>query len=141
MDLQTPPQPAPDADSAGFWAATAAGELRLCRCADCRRWHQPPLGRCPACGGATGFELVSGCGRIKSFIVVRHPAVPGYLEDLPYVVAIVDLDEQEGLRLPGRLLDADPARVDVGRAVRAEIVDLPGGDFRVAAFRLADPAP
>lgn len=85
-----------------------------------------PLERCPACGGATGFELVSGCGRIKSFIVVRHPAVPGYLEDLPYVVAIVDLDEQEGLRLPGRLLDADPARVDVGRAVRAEIVDLPG---------------
>ena len=73
--------------------------------------------------------------------MVRHPAVPGYLEDLPYVVAIVDLDEQEGLRLPGRLLDADPARVDVGRAVRAEIVDLPGGDFRVAAFRLADPAP
>ena len=82
MDLQTPPQPAPDADSAGFWAATAAGELRLCRCADCRRWHQPPLERCPACGGATGFELVSGCGRIKSFIVVRHPAVPGYLEKL-----------------------------------------------------------
>ena len=117
-----------------------------CRCPRCGRGKLfrgflKVVERCPACGGATGFELVSGCGRIKSFIVVRHPAVPGYLEDLPYVVAIVDLDEQEGLRLPGRLLDADPARVDVGRAVRAEIVDLPGGDFRVAAFRLADPAP
>jgi len=136
MDPRTPPQPVPDADTEGFWKATGTGELCLCRCTDCRQWHQPPLERCPTCGEATRFEAVSGRGRIKSFIVVRHPAVPGYLEDLPYVVAIVDLEEQAGLRLPGRLLDADPEGLEVGLPVRAEIVDLPGGDFRVAAFRL-----
>lgn len=140
MDPTLPPQPVPDADTAGFWRATGRGELCLCRCTKCRRWHQPPLERCPKCGEVSRFEAVSGRGRIKSFIVVRHPAVPGYLEDLPYVVAIVDLEEQAGLRLPGRLLDADPAEVKLGLSVRAEIVDLPGGDFRVAAFRLVSKA-
>lgn len=138
MDLSTPPQPKPDLDSEGFWEATARGELALCRCQECRLWLQPPLERCRACGGATRFEPVSGGGTIHSFIVVRHPAVPGYLEAVPYVVAIVELDEQIGLRLPTRLLDVEPDEVAVGQRVRAELVELAGGNYRVPCFRRVD---
>jgi uncharacterized OB-fold protein len=136
MDVSLPPQPHPDLDSDGFWAATSKGRLDVCRCRACEHWHQPPLERCRECGGETHFVPVSGAGTLRSFIVVRHPAVPGFLEDLPYVVGLVDLDEQAGLRLPGRLLDVTPEALRGGERVTAEIVPLPGGDFRVAAFRV-----
>lgn len=140
MNVQTPPQPRPDFDTAGFWEATAAGQLALCRCAECRLWLHPPLHQCRHCGGKTSFEPVSGRGAIYTYTVVRHPAVPGYLDNLPYVIAIVELDEQVGLKLPTRLIDVDPASVKVGQRVRAEIIPLAGGEFRIPVFRFADDA-
>jgi uncharacterized OB-fold protein len=136
MDVSSPPQPDPDVDSQGFWDATAAGKLAICRCKACRVWLQPPLERCRLCGEETEFEQVSGEGTICSFTVVRHPAVPGYLEDLPYIVAMVELAEQEDLRLPSRLLDAKPGETRIGQRVRLEITDLRGGDYRVPTFRI-----
>lgn len=136
VEASLPPQPKPDFDSEGFWRSTSVGELSMCRCQQCQLWLQPPLARCRQCEGATRFEKVSGRGTIYSFITVRHAAVPGFLESLPYVVAIIELEEQVGLRLPTRLLDVDPDRVQIGQSAEVELVDLPGGDFRVACFRL-----
>jgi uncharacterized OB-fold protein len=133
--VENPPQPVPDEDSAGFWKAMDNGHLAVARCQQCRRWQQPPLEVCPKCWGPTAFEPVAGTGEIYSFIVVRQPAIPGYRDKLPYTVALVDLDEQPGLRLPGRIVGADPTDVKVGQRVVAEIADLPGGDYKVAVFR------
>ena len=135
MDVSSPPQPVPDVDTRGFWEATAAGTLAMCRCKACRLWMQPPLERCRLCGEATEFEPVSGDGTICSFTVIHHPAVPGYLEDLPYVVAMIELVEQKGLLLPTRLRDAKPGETRIGQRVALEITDLPGGDYRVPTFR------
>jgi hypothetical protein len=135
-----PPQPAPDPDSEQFWEATTRGELALCRCVECRTWIQPPLERCRHCAGETRFESVSGGGTIYSFIVVRHPCCPGYLDDLPGLVGLIELDEQAGLRLTARLVDAEPGQLAIGQRVQAEIVDLPGGEFRVPVFRVVDSA-
>jgi uncharacterized OB-fold protein len=130
-----PPQPVPDEDSEGFWAATADGRLALCRCTECRLWLQPPLERCRRCGAPTAYEDVAGAGSVYSFIVQRQPSVVGYLEAVPYVVALVELDEQRGLRLPARLVEVEPEQVTVGMRVTAEIVDLPGSDYRIPVFR------
>ena len=135
--MEVPPQPAPDEDTVGFWQATAEGRLELCRCKQCRQWLQPPLERCPTCNGETSFEPVAGTGELYSFIVVHKLAVPGYGDQLPYVVALVELDEQPGLRLPGRLVGIDIDKVEIGQRVRSEIEGLPGGDFSVALFRPA----
>lgn len=134
-EVEIPPQPLPDEDTEGFWRATAEGRLEICRCRDCHRWLQPPLELCPSCWGETTFEPVSGRGELYSYIVVHQPAIPGYREDLPYTVGLVELEEQAGLRLPARIVGIDPGDSEVGLAVEAEIVDLPGGDFRVAVFR------
>jgi uncharacterized OB-fold protein len=72
---------------------------------------------------------------VFSFIVVHKPAIPGYRDKLPYAVALVELDEQPGLRLPARLVDVDPGKVRIGQRVRAQIERHPGGDFHVAVFR------
>jgi uncharacterized OB-fold protein len=137
-DYSIPPQPAPDVDSEGFWRATAGGHLALCRCQnpECRRWLQPPVERCRRCAGPTDWEPVAGTGAIYSFIVVRQPSVPGYLGagDLPYAVALVELDEQPGLRLPARLVDVTPEAVRVGLRVVAHLEPLSGGDYTVAVF-------
>jgi len=133
--IETPPQPIPDEDSSGFWKATGAGHLEVCRCQGCHRWLQPPLERCPGCWAETKFEAVAGSGEIHSFIVVHQPAIPGYRDKLPYAVGLVELDEQAGLRLPGRIVGVEPSGVKVGQKVQAELEDLPGGDYKIAVFR------
>lgn len=134
----TPPQPAPDPDSEGFWRATADGALAICRCVECRSWLQPPLERCRRCAGMTRFERVTGRGTVFSFIVARHPCCPGYLDAAPYIVALIELDEQAGLRLTARITGVAPDRVRIGQRVRVEIIDLPGGDYRIPVFRVEE---
>ncbi len=134
---QSPPQPAPDVDSEGFWEATAEGRLAICRCTECGLWLQPPLERCRHCAGATTFEAVAGTGTVYSFIVQRQPSVVGYLDAIPYVVALVDLDDAPGVRLPARLVGIEPEAAAVGMKVAVEFDDLPGGDYRIPVFRPA----
>jgi uncharacterized OB-fold protein len=71
---------------------------------------------------------------VYTFIVQRQPAVVGYFDRVPYAVALVELEEQAGLRLPGRLVDVDPETVEIGMRVCARIEDLPGGDHRVPVW-------
>jgi len=129
----SPPIPVPDADSEGYWAAARAGTLAICRCVECKTWMVPPLERCRYCNGRTAFEEVSGRGVIFSYIVVRHQAVPGH--QVPYVVGIVELTEQAGLRLSG-VIQADPAAVSIGAPVRATMVDVGTSGFRAPEFLL-----
>lgn len=129
-----PPQPAPDVDTAPFWEATATGHLSICRCQQCGLWLQPPLERCRRCAASTAFEPVSGDGTVSTFIIQRQPAVVGFFDKVPYAVALVDLAEQPGLRLPGRIVDIDPDDVAIGMRVRARIDALAGGDFHLPVF-------
>ena len=133
-EAQYPPQPAPDEDSEGFWAAAADGQLAICRCVECGLWLQPPLERCRRCEGATAFEPVAGTGTIYSYIVQRQPSVVGYLESIPYVVALVDIDGAPGVRLPARVIDIEPESIEVGMPVGVRFVGLAGGDYTVPVF-------
>ncbi|MDO8731853.1 MAG: OB-fold domain-containing protein [Actinomycetota bacterium] len=129
-----PPQPAPDADTAEFWQATAEGRLAMCRCQQCGLWHMPPLERCRVCAGPTSFEEVAGTGTLYSFIVQHHPAISGYTEDLPYAVGLVELDEQPGLRLPTRIVGIDPSAIACDMRLQVVFEKLPGGDYVVPVF-------
>ena len=134
-----PPQPLPDLDAAGFWQATAEGHLQLCRCQSCAWWHSPPLERCRMCAEPTAYETVAGTGTIYTFIVQRQPAVVGFFDQVPYAVALVELDEQPGLRLPGLVVDTDPDDVAIGMRVEVDLRPLAGGDFSVAVWRPVRP--
>jgi uncharacterized OB-fold protein len=71
-----------------------------------------------------------GSGRIHSFTVV-HRAPPDYRDDVPYVVALVELDE--GVRMMTRLVDVEPSAVRVDMPVAVSIQ----GDPRLPYFRPA----
>ena len=132
--LHIPPQPVPDPDSAGFWHATANGQLSLCRCTACGLWMQPPLERCRKCNSPTSFQPIAGTGEVHSFIVQHRPVTVGYIDNVPYTVGIIEFDEQKGLRLPGRVVDVDPSVVKVGMRVKARLERLPGGSFVIPVF-------
>ena len=133
---QTPPPPSPliDADSLGFWEAARAGRIALCRCTDpgCGTWLGRPLERCSACGGPTSFQDVSGAGTVYTYIVVHRPTIPAFAHLVPYVVAIVELDE--GPRLPGILLGERGPGVAIGQRVQGELTDFPGAAVPALTF-------
>ena len=135
--LLMPPIPVPDPDSAPYWEALKNGKLMLCRCDDTGKWIHPPLERSRYTGGPVHFEEVSGRGTVYSFIVIRQALVPGRVP--PYVVGLIELDEQPGLRI-NAVIDADPADVRIGQPVQARIVDLGDSGYRIPEFtiRLAD---
>ncbi len=117
-----------------FWTGGANGELLIQRCTGCRRWVHPPVERCPGCEGELRAEPVSGNGAVFSFtenFQQFHPDVPP-----PYFIAIVELVEQDDLRLPTNLVRVAADAVRVGMPVR--VVFEPNGDVFVPVF---EPAP
>lgn len=99
-----------------FWTSGADGVLRFTRCSDCGHWLHPPLPRCPMCGGHdVGLQPVSGRGQVWSH-TVNHHSWDGSTE--PYVIALVELDEQEALRLTTNVVGCPPDDVHIGMRVR-----------------------
>lgn len=110
------PVPRVTALDAPFWRAGADGTLRIQRCGACGLYLHPPGPVCPHClGRDLAFTPVSGRARVVTSTVNHHPWYPGWAT--PYVVAIVELDEQPGLRLTTNVVDCDPDAVAIGMAV------------------------
>ena len=118
--------PRPNADSAPFWAATAEERLLIQRCETCARAQFPPRARCLACGGALAWEDSCKRGVIHSFTIVQRAPNAAFKAKVPYVVALIDL--QEGPRLMLNVLEAaaDPA-LAIGAPVRVVFEAGDGG--------------
>jgi uncharacterized OB-fold protein len=115
-----------DPDSAPFWEGCLAGELRVQACAQCGRRRIPPRPMCPSCRSLESrWEVLSGRGRVWSFVVAHPPLLPAYAEQAPYNVVVVELEEDPSLRLVGNLVEepggplgaVDPATIRIGEPV------------------------
>lgn len=99
-----------------FWTSGRDGRLRFLRCRACEYFLHPPGPRCPRCGGSSlGPEAVSGRGSIYSYTVNHQPWM-GDAE--PYVVAVVEMAEQEGLRLTTNIVGSPVEEVAIGQEVQ-----------------------
>ncbi|MDQ2649901.1 MAG: OB-fold domain-containing protein [Actinomycetota bacterium] len=108
--------PRVDDSNRHFWTGGEQGQLRFLRCLDCGWWIHPPSPVCPSClSRSIEPDTVSGRGSVHTFTVNHQPWIPGF--DPPYVVAIVELVEQEGLRLTTNLVDVAIDDVRFGMAV------------------------
>ncbi len=113
------PHPVPDAETRRFWDAIAAGRLEIQRCAACQRHVFYPRSVCPHCGrGPLQWVPASGRAAVHSFTVV-HRTAPEFSAEVPFVVALVDLEE--GPRMMTRLLGVQPGEVQVGMPVEVAI--------------------
>jgi uncharacterized OB-fold protein len=114
--------PLPDVEDelvAGYFAAAARDELAIPRCTACAQWVWYPEPACPACQGPLTWTSTSGRGRLFSWAVVRRPFLPAFAEMVPFVTALVSLEEDPAVRLVTYVVDVDPADLTADRPLVA----------------------
>jgi uncharacterized protein len=126
-------RPQQNRDTAYFWEGTQAGELRIQTCNACGALRHPPGPACPACGAMDrGHVVASGRGTVFSYVVHRHPPVPG--RELPILLVVVDLEE--GVRMVGELVETDAEKIEIGMPVVVDFRRI-DGDLTLPVWRQA----
>jgi uncharacterized OB-fold protein len=114
--LSEPPEmllPTPTRDSAPYWKGLAEGILKLQHCSTCNRHLWPPRPICSACGGSEmTWQVLSGKGSLYSWVITHHAYLDALSQFTPYVVALVRLEEQDDILIPGRLLGLNAEAIE-----------------------------
>jgi hypothetical protein len=110
---------APDAWTEPFWLAAREHRLVVPRCTNCATFRFPPS---PFCWNCTHQDVdlveVAGTGTVYTYTVARHAVVPDLADYVPYVVAVVELDDAPGVRMIVNIVESDPETVRIGDRVR-----------------------
>lgn len=118
----------PDVDdpaTAPFWDGTRQGRIVVPFCTDCGYLRWPPGPFCTEClSRNTEWKEISPTGTLWSYAIYHRAMSPKYADEIPYMVALVELDD--GPRMYGRLL-AGAANVEVGVPVRAVFHEIEPG--------------
>ncbi|MCX7634979.1 MAG: OB-fold domain-containing protein [Syntrophales bacterium] len=123
---QNKPLPKINADSRFFWEGCQTHELRFQKCTSCGQIRWPPALLCPHCLSAeTETIKAAGRGTVYSFAVYHTAFDPAFRDDVPYVVAIVALEE--GPHLITNIVGCHPADVSCDMAVEVIWEDSPQG--------------
>jgi uncharacterized OB-fold protein len=119
------PKPAKDPVSGPYWEAAARGELLIQHCPSCgnRQWY--PRAICTACGAVPEWEQASGRGSVHTFTIIRQNYAKPFRNELPYVVAMIELDE--GPMLMGNVTDVDVETVHIGMPVEVYMIEAEEG--------------
>ena len=110
------PQPVSNADSQAYWAAARERRLLIRRCKSCGALHFMPRYLCPECW-SDELEWIDaqGGGTVHSFTIIRRASSAAFAPRVPYVVALIELDE--GPRMMSNVLGSDALSVAIGDRV------------------------
>jgi uncharacterized OB-fold protein len=131
-------------EAAGFWQLCQTGVLSVQACQDCGLRRFPPCPMCSRCQSLRrSWVPVSGVGAIWSFAVPHPPLLPAYQDLAPFVVAVVELADQPGLRMVGNVLAREGGAINevrerdiqIGHNVR--VTFEPRGDLHIPQWVLA----
>jgi uncharacterized OB-fold protein len=114
----TSPRPLPQLNDTNrfFWTGGADGKLRMQRCGDCSHWIHPAGENCPQCmSRRLAPQVLSGRATVEAVTLNHQPWLPGV--EVPYAIAIVQLDEQPGLNLTTNIVGTPPQEVYIGQRV------------------------
>ncbi len=113
-----------------LWDGTSRKELLIQRCNACGAFRHPPSPICQNClSDQHEWVPASGRGSVYTFAVVRQALGRGWEEKVPYVVAVIELEE--GPRFLSNVVNVDPDAVRIGMPVevtyleRADAATLP----------------
>ena len=111
------PLPNPDLDTKPFWDGLKNHKLMLQQCGGCGRIRHYPRPVCDNCYSmAVDWLEASGQGTLHSWTITHHAFLPGFKQDLPLLLATVDL--AEGVRMNCQLKGVDPAELELGLPVK-----------------------
>jgi hypothetical protein len=110
------PLPEITLESRPFWEGCRRGELLVQRCRSCGARQHYPRGVCGTCWSEElDWQRSSGRGTVYTFTVTHRTQARGFRDELPYVLAYVELEE--GVQMMTNLVGCDPARVAIGMPV------------------------
>jgi hypothetical protein len=105
-----------------FWDAARRHQLVVQRCAGCGAYRFPPRELCSQCLSRDAeWVPASGRGTVFSFVVMHQAYHPGFADELPYAVVVVELEE--GARLTSNVVDCPVGEVRVGLPVEVVFED------------------
>jgi uncharacterized OB-fold protein len=106
-----------------YWDGARQHQLLIQRCRACEHvWH-PPLPRCPRCHSVdVAWTPVSGTGRVYTYTVVYHATHAAMVDRVPYIAALIELDE--GPRVLTNLRNCSEEQVQVGMPVKVLFEEL-----------------
>jgi len=117
------PIPIASLESKFYWDGVRQHRLLIPSCEACgHRWFPPSL-LCPNCNSArTAWSEASGRGKIFSYVVFHRVYHRGFAGEVPYVVALVELEE--GPRLLSNIVGTSPDAIACEMPVRVVFEDV-----------------
>jgi uncharacterized OB-fold protein len=76
---------------------------------------------------------VSGRGTLFAFTVLHQPFHPGFVDAVPMIIGLTELDDAPGVRILTNIVEADPAELHCGLPV--EVVFEQREEFALPQFR------
>jgi uncharacterized protein len=130
-----PPVPAPGPLAQFFWDAIAQKRLEILRCNQCGHYVHYPRPICDKClGQSLSPAPVSGLGTLYSWTEVRQAFHPYFADRLPYLLAVVELEEEPGLKVTTNLTDVGDHQLHCGLPVELTFQEVAPG-FVLPLFR------
>ena len=133
-----PEKPIPEADELWqpFFDGARNGMLMVQRCQACESHLAPGTARCTECWSESlAWVQASGQGTLFSYSIVHHIGHPGFRDEVPYVIAVVELEE--GPRLNTNILRGDDTELKVG--IPMEVVfEALSEEISIPKFRPAE---
>ena len=127
------PRPTPETEA--FWKGCRKQELLLQRCVDCSEFQFYPRIACATCSGdKLEWVKAGGQGKVLTFTIVRRPVSEAYAADVPYVVALIRLDE--GPTMMSNIIQCDPETLQIGDPVQV-LFENWSEDVSIPQFRPA----
>ena len=123
MNQYNKPLPETQPFSEAFWEGTKARKLLVQHCNDCNAHIFYPRRDCPECWSQNlGWVESSGIATIYAYSITYEGVEQVFVEDLPIVLAWVDLPE--GIRMQTNIIDCDPDSVEIGMQVQVAYKDV-----------------
>lgn len=133
--MEAPKKPVPVVNSWArpFWDAARENRLIIQKCSDCAQHIFYPRLACPHCFSAnlTWIEA-SGRGTIYSYTVVENNSPSAFIADMPYVIAVIRLEE--GVQMLSNIVQCDPAKLTCDLPVEVTFEKL-DDEFVLPKFR------
>jgi uncharacterized protein len=133
-DEWTKPLPQPDDVNRPYWNAGVEGRLVIQQCPRCSHRQFYPRALCTQCGDEPEWMDCTGRGTLHTFTIIRQMGMRPFRDELPYVVAMIELEE--GPLIMGNVTDCDPEAVEIGAPVAVHFVRA-SDDVGVPYWRLA----
>jgi len=125
VSMYDKPLPVPDEDTKEFWDGCRRHKLLVQRCPQCGYYCFPPYPMCPKCQSVERCWVeVSGRGKVYSWAIVHRPAHPAFTKDAPYALVLIELNEQQDLRMLGNIVDCDIADIRADMPVEVLFDDV-----------------